>query len=292
MNGDSTPNRVRYGSQKSQPSVGCLGGANSVVELLESHLMETARERSIRQAVAGGRFCAVVLDDGGAGVANLCPDVCGTPSRGAVGVLPRPGTSATEALEALTLRDHSAIGLATANALANRFRTLGMQADGAVFPGDLLRVLKLKPDDHVGMVGCFSPIVEPVRHRVRQLSIFERGQRQASGLLDEDQAYGLLPECSVALITATTLLNGTIDALLIAAASCREVVLLGPSTPLTPDVFASSPGRVTLLAGAVVTDAEQILRTVARGGGTRDFGSGAAKVNVRVSRIGKGLLPG
>jgi uncharacterized protein (DUF4213/DUF364 family) len=146
-----------------------------------------------------------------------------------------------------------------------------------------LRALELKPDDHVGMVGCFKPIIQPIHRRVRRLSIFERGQRSAPGLFDAHQAYTFLPECSVAVITATTLMNGTIDTLLIAAANCREVVLLGPSTPLVPEVFVNSPGGVTVLAGTVVTDTEQILRTVARGGGTRDFGIGVSKVNIRVS---------
>ena len=86
-----------------------------------------------------------------------------------------------------------------------------------------------------------------------------------------------------ARFTATTLTNGTIDALLGAAADCREVVLLGPSTPLTPEVFAEPPRRVSLLSGSVVTDSAGLLRVVARGGGTRDFGTSVAKINVRVA---------
>ena len=88
-------------------------------------------------------------------------------------------------------------------------------------------------------------------------------------------------------ITATTLINGTIDELLAAAANCREVVLLGPSTPLVPEVFAKSPRRVILLAGVVVTNAEELLRTVARDGETRDFKTSVVKVNVRVSAVGQ-----
>jgi len=91
------------------------------------------------------------------------------------------------------------------------------------------------------------------------------------------------------LITATTLINGTIDELLAAAKDCREVVLLGPSTPLVPEVFATMPHLVTLLAGVVVTDAEELLRTVAQGGGTRDFKTSAVKVNVRVNAVSKSL---
>jgi len=155
--------------------------------------------------------------------------------------------------------------------------------------GDLLDVLELRPDDHVGMVGCFSPMVEGIRRRVRRLSIFERGPRLISDFLPEDRAAEVLPECSVALITATTLINGTIDELLAAAQNCREVVLLGPSTPLVPEVFVTVPHLVTLLAGVVVTDADELLGTVARDGGTRDFKTSVVKVNVRVDTVSKSL---
>ncbi len=263
--------------------------ARSVVETLSSHLMTKARERTIRQAVAGGRFCAVMLDDGGVGVANLCPDVCGEPTRRVSDWLPQPGTPAADALATLVSSEQSAIGLATANALANRFPHHGGPSDELSTRGDLLEVLELNADDHVGMVGCFSPLVEGIRRRVRRLSVFERGPRLTPDLFPEDRAVELLPECSVALITATTLLNGTSDELLIAAANCREVVLLGPSTPLVPEVFATFPRRITLLAGVVVTNAEELLRTVAGDGGTRDFKTSVVKVNVRVNTVSKSL---
>ena len=257
--------------------------ASSVVEMLSRQLMAVAGERTIRQTVAGARFCAVMLDDGATGVANLCPDVCGEPSPGRLPQLPPPGTPVADALATLAVPTRSAVGLATANALANRPDQWGEHPDAGITAGDLLEVLELRPDDQVGMVGCFSPLVEPIRRRVQRLLIFERGQRLTPELLPEDQARELLPQCSVAIITATTLLTGTIDALLAATANCREVVLLGPSTPLVPEVLAQAPRLVTLLAGVVVTNAEELLRTVARDGGTRDFMASVVKVNVRVN---------
>lgn len=269
-----------------------------MVETLTRHLITEARGRTIERAVSGARFCAVVLDDGGAGVANLCPEVCGRPSRYVSDMLPRRGTPAAEALATLASPEHSAVGLATANALANRFteeangprgnsawRSIGRWRRASI-GSDLLDVLELRPDDHVGMVGCFSPMLDRIRRSAARLSIFERGPRLTSDLLPEDQAADVLPECSVALITATTVINGTLDELLSAAQDCREVVLLGPSTPLAPEVFSTVSGRITLLAGVVVTSPEQLLRTVTRDGGTRDFKASVVKMNVRVSAAG------
>jgi len=288
VNTNSKPvNLTHQASEAKPPPAGCPGNADCVVEIIRSHLTAEARERTIQRVVGGGRFCAVMLDDGGVGVANLCPDVCGEPSRWDSDRLPRPTTPATDTLATLAPPARSAIGLATANALANRPGGTGGRWAGPSIEGNLLDVLELKPDDHVGMVGCFYPLVEGIRRCAGRLSIFERGQRLSPDLLPEDRAAKLLPRCSVALITATTLINGTIDELLAAAENCREVVLLGPSTPLVPEVFAKSPRRVTLLAGVVVTNAEELLRTVAQDGGTRDFKTSVAKVNVRVSAIGE-----
>jgi uncharacterized protein (DUF4213/DUF364 family) len=259
---------------------------SSVRELLRSHLMAMASKRTIRRAVAGARFCAVMLDDGVTGVANLCPDVCGEPSRQASDRLPRPGTPAADALATLASPTRSPVGLATANAMANRPHQWSGRRDAGITEGDLLEALELRSNDQVGMVGCFSPLVEPIRRRVRRLLIFERGQRLKPEFLSEDQTRERLPQCSVAIITATTLVNGTIDALLAAAADCREVVLLGPSTPLVPEVFTKLPRRATLLAGILVENAEELLRAVVKGGGTRDFLSSVVKVNLRVSGIG------
>ena len=288
MNAKPEPPAFPRDTSEAQPPVAdCSGKAHSVVQTLKTHLLAAARGRTIQRAVAGGRFCAVMLDNGEVGVANLCPDVCGEPSRHVSDCLPQPATPAADALATLVPPTRSAIGLATANALANRFPGCGGLSNERSIRGDLLEVLELKGDDHVGMVGCFYPLVEGIRRRVRRLSVFERGQRLSPDLLPEAQAAELLPRCSVALITATTLINGTIDDLLAAAANCREVVLLGPSTPLVPEVFARSCHRVTLLAGVVVTNAEELLRTVARDGGTRDFKTSTAKVNVKVSAVGE-----
>lgn len=254
-----------------------------IAAALRAHLAAKARDRTIQQSVAGTRFCAVLLDDGSAGAASICGSGCRKPSSApSSSWLPPPGTPAADALEGLGRGGRSAIGLATANALANRSRREGGRFDVARLGGDVLAAMELTPEDHVAMVGHFAPLVEPIRRRVARLSIFERAPDPGPGILPEARALEMLPACSVALITATTVINGTCDTLLAAAANCREVALLGPSTPLVPEVFAAPPRRVTLLAGIVVEDAEALLRTIAGGGGTREFGASVAKVNVRL----------
>ena len=109
----------------------------------------------------------------------------------------------------------------------------------------------------------------------------------AENLLDRtlyaDQATylagDLLPKCQVVILSATTLLNHTVDDLLGCCGSAREIALLGPSTPFLPKVF--SRHGVTMLSGLQVVDAPRVLRIVSEGGGTRQFGRAVRKLSFR-----------
>jgi hypothetical protein len=148
------------------------------------------------------------------------------------------------------------------------------------FEGDILEYMKLRPDDNVGMVGYFAPLVPALRKKTLSLKIFEQVDRVTGDLLPEKDAYRLLPHCQVALITSTSILNNTIDDILASAQSCREVVLLGASTPLIPEAFIDT--AVTILSGVVVIAPEEIMRIVSEGGGMRFFKNHIKKVNVRI----------
>jgi uncharacterized protein (DUF4213/DUF364 family) len=72
----------------------------------------------------------------------------------------------------------------------------------------------------------------------------------------------LIPQAEVVAITGTALTNHTLDGLL---ALCRPealVMVLGPSTPLSPVLFKHG---VHLISGARVVDEAAVLRTVGQG---------------------------
>jgi uncharacterized protein (DUF4213/DUF364 family) len=169
-----------------------------------------------------------------------------------------------------------AIGLAAANAL------VAARPPASVTAGDILRALALRSADRVGMVGCFEPLIAPMQTQVASLTIFERPGGWTVGVQPAERALDMLPTCSVALITSTTLITESLDALLEAAAGCREVALLGPSTPLLPEVFANTP--ITWLSGIRIQSPAKVLRVVSEGGGTRNFSPYVQKVNLRLPR--------
>ena len=76
----------------------------------------------------------------------------------------------------------------------------------------------------------------------------------------------ILKTCTVAIITATSILNNTLETILNDLGNPRWVSIIGPSTPVCRDIFAGTP--VTHLGGSVVLDRQKVLQIVSEGGGT------------------------
>jgi uncharacterized protein (DUF4213/DUF364 family) len=165
-----------------------------------------------------------------------------------------------------------AVGLATANAL--------ISVPPSSAESDIMDLLRFESDDTVGMIGYFGPLVSPIRKRARVLHIFERKPIPDLGVLPNSACEELLPQCQIAIISATTLLNHTIDGLLSCCKTAREVVILGPSTPFIPQPFCKR--GVTMLSGVQVINGPNALRVVSEAGGTRSFGKAIRKVALRI----------
>lgn len=234
----------------------------------------------VARVVVGLGYTAARLEDGRAGVAYTFRDQAQGSCAAFRGKRPLAGQAAAELLALAASRDpvEAAVGLAVANALI-------APGPAQAAAGDVLENLALESTDTVGMVGYFGPLVPELRRRVKRLAIFERVDLPQGDILPQERALELLPQCQVALISATTLLNQTLEPLLAACPACREVVLLGPSTPLCPEVFQDTP--VTMLSGMVVRDAPALLQVVAEAGGTRQFSHLVDKKNLRLHPAGR-----
>jgi hypothetical protein len=86
----------------------------------------------------------------------------------------------------------------------------------------------------------------------------------------------------VAIVTATTLLNQTLEEILNELGRPRHVALIGPSTPLCEEIFRRSP--VTHLGGSAIVDAAGLLQVISEGGGTPDMRPCLRFVNIMVHR--------
>ncbi|MEE9910224.1 MAG: DUF364 domain-containing protein [Deltaproteobacteria bacterium] len=233
----------------------------AILNRLYGQLEPFAKNRRIADLRVGLSYVGVCLDNGMTGIAALLPDK--TPS--GCTVLKKAGTYAgSEAAGLLKYLVegktgiHLAIGLAVSNALIDPHEDKNEDREATT-------TFNLKPGEKVAMVGLFSPLVERIRATGAILTIIEKNPERLNILPVEDRQKAL-EECDIAIITATTLLNNTFEETIYALGSPRVAVLMGPSTPLAPDIFRDTP--ITQLGGAVVTDSARVLQIISEGGGT------------------------
>jgi uncharacterized protein (DUF4213/DUF364 family) len=112
---------------------------------------------------------------------------------------------------------------------------------------------------NVALIGHFHFIPE-LRQAARQLWVIELEPQE--GEYPAESAGALLPSADVVAITSSTLANHTLDSLLALCNPGATVMLLGPSTPLSPILFDHG---VNILSGTRVIDEAAVLRTVSQG---------------------------
>ena len=150
-----------------------------------------------------------------------------------------------------------ALGLATANAIIHPEPTEEEK--------DTLELINLTSQDRVAMIGLFRPLVPRIKKTGASLSIIERNASLME-IPDQRERKRILKECTVAIITATALLNDTMEDVLNDLGNPRHVVVLGPSTPMCGEAFKGT--QVTLLGGSVLLNTRKIMQIISEGGGT------------------------
>ena len=165
----------------------------------------------------------------------------------------------------------TAIGLAAINARYDRYDLQSNNGNGprnglAAFAG---------VEGPVSVVGRFPAI----REYLPQARIIE--QNPKPGEYPAAAASRLLPDSEAVLITASTLVNHTLENLLDHSRDAR-VALVGPGTPLAPTLHSYG---IELLAGQVVEDPEGAARTVAEGGSVKALKPHCRQINLRAPSV-------
>lgn len=145
------------------------------------------------------------------------------------------------------------IGLATINALLPRHPERWVDLHSKQL------LAQLGAGKNVAMVGHF-PYVPELRPQVGQLWVLEQNPQE--GDLPAAAAAEIIPQADVVAITAMTLLNGTFDELIALCRPGAPVLVVGPSTPLSPILFQLG---ATFLSGAIVENPEAVVHSLRAG---------------------------
>jgi uncharacterized protein (DUF4213/DUF364 family) len=202
----------------------------------------------IAERVIVGLNWTLVVGPDGAGMAQ-------TPARGTAGCrsLPRPGTYAEQPLRTLAALWTSenvferAIAVAAVNAHWNRYDIEASAVNGL----DLIE----NRGERTVVVGRFPGMAE----RYPGIAVVEREPR--TGEYPETALPNLLAKAEFVAITASTIVNGSLPGIL---ALCRHafVLIIGPSTPLSPALFNLG---VNALSGFVGRDIVKLVNAVSEG---------------------------
>lgn len=147
-----------------------------------------------------------------------------------------------------------ALGLGAVNAISQHtIRVSGLPIDTET---SSMASFDPQPEDRIGMVGFFPPLVERLRSRNIDLTVIEL----KPSLVQEHERYRVtldptaLRRCNKILCTSTILLNDSIDSLLAFCEQAEHVAIIGPSAGFLPDpLFARG---IDTVGGHQVLDAE------------------------------------
>ncbi len=245
-----------------------------IVDELIGRALSMAHSKRVKDIRAGLGYTGVLLEDGGCGLAYTFRNELGS----CCGILDAAGSligrKADEIIPWVKANNRlkAAVGLAAINAVIND--------PGKNWPmGNVLDAFTLEETDTFGMVGAFQPILSKVKSMTKNIYVFEQNAPEGSGLYPAETMPLYLPRCDVIVITATSVINHTVDEVLSYCQNAKEVCLVGPSTPLCPEVLKER--HITLLAGSVVKNPELILQIVSQGGGTMAMKPAVRQVLVR-----------
>jgi uncharacterized protein len=144
------------------------------------------------------------------------------------------------------------IGLATINALLPKpLKCVDLPAEEYI--------ARQGSGSRVALIGHF-PFIERLRPQVRDLWVMELNPKE--GDLPASAGPDMIPLADILAVTSTALINHTFDEVFQHRKPGAKVMLLGPSTPVSPRLFDLG---IDVLAGSIVEDPDAVLPLIRQG---------------------------
>ncbi len=152
--------------------------------------------------------------------------------------------------------------------------SLGLAAINSLIPVDLSRCTEVNAGHimmekgrakNVSIIGHF-PFVDDLRGVTKNLWVIEKWQKPGDYPAEDAQQY--LPQSDVIAISSTTLINHTLEGLLLLCPNESFTMLLGPTTPMTDALFDYG---IDMISGSLVIDRPLAMTCVKEGANFRQL---------------------
>lgn len=227
-------------------------------------LLATLPEGWVREVRIGFFWTAVVVETEAQRRCGLASTLHNNSAHGEATVqnagelIDRPAADLTALLRSADWLERS-VGMATINALLRPQPERWVEANAETV------IAGRGAGKHVVLVGHF-PFVPRLRDCVGKLTVLEK--TPTGDDIPAEAAGQIIPQADLLAVTGTTLINGTFESLLALRRPQTPVLVLGPSTPLSPVLFDYG---VDFLSGSVVEAIDPVLQTVIQGGNFRQI---------------------
>lgn len=220
-----------------------------------------------------GEFCALELEDGSLGLSYVLLDDTLARLRHEIDSLGLSGADPVAVARSYASDSglRKTVGLAAANALTRcLFDRAGFRPDDS---SDSIGQMNPQPDDHIGMIGLFKPLIGRVLATGARLTVVEL----KAELVGNSDGYcvtldpGQLSDCTKVISTSTLLLNDTLDRMVACCHKAQWFAMVGPSAGCLPDTLFSR--GVTLLGGTWVNNREGFIAALKGGESRSDHAS-------------------
>lgn len=227
-----------------------------------SELLDTIQDGNILQVVIGVHWTAVLASVDGEKRCGLASTLHSDHEHGVPDV-PQAGTlhqmpAAQLAEMALSQQGMLAsVGIAAINALLPRYPDTwaDLNAEDVIAKHGMGKT--------VAIIGNF-PFTARIESHLGKLYTIERNPK--GGEYPEEAASYILPQADFVAITGMTFINHSLEKFLVYCSSDATVMLLGPSTPLSPVLFEHG---IDLVSGSFVTEVDPVFQAVTQGANFR-----------------------
>lgn len=192
-----------------------------IIDEMEEYALQKVGSAKVKDVRAGLGYTAILLDDGRCGLAytfrNELGSGCGAVAEAGTLI----GRDAAELFEWAKDQNRlkAAVGLASMNAVFN-------DAETKWDTGNVITAFSLAETETFGMVGEFKPILHHVKDMTKNIHVFEQNISAEGIYHPSEEIPEYLPKCDVVVVTATSIINHTIDGILSNCKNAREVCIV------------------------------------------------------------------